>query len=237
MRLAIITSALLAAAFDIGAWTTPRPLFRDIASESGLDFRHVSGAGGEYLMPEIMGSGGALLDYDNDGDLDVYVIQGSPLDTGKPLRVPVPSGTKPGNRLFKNMLTETGALRFGDVTDKAGVGYTGIGMGVATGDYDNDGFLDLYVTNVGHNVLYRNNGNGTFTDVTGKAGVDDARWSTSAAFLDYDNDGFLDLFVGNYVDFTVQGNKHCYAPTGEPDYCTPMAYKAVPSRLFHNLGN
>jgi len=128
MRLALIASALLAAAFDIGLSTAPRPLFRDIAGESGLDFHHVSGAGGEYLMPEIMGSGGALLDYDNDGDLDVYLIQGSPLETGKPLRVPVPPGTKPGNRLFKDMLTETGALRFVDVTDKAGVGYTGLGI-------------------------------------------------------------------------------------------------------------
>jgi enediyne biosynthesis protein E4 len=117
------------------------------------------------------------------------------------------------------------------------VGHDGYGMGAATGDYDNDGFLDLYVTNFGHNVLYRNNGNGTFADVTRQAGVDDARWSTSSAFLDYDGDGYLDLFVGNYVDFTVKGNKRCYAPTGEPDYCTPKAYKAVPSRLFHNQGN
>ena len=110
-------------------------------------------------------------------------------------------------------------------------------MGAATGDYDNDGFLDLYVTNFGDNVLYHNNGDGTFTDVTRAAGVAVGRWSTSASFVDYDSDGLLDLFVGNYVDFTVQGNKRCYAPTGEPDYCTPMAYKAVPSRLFHNLGN
>jgi len=123
------------------------------------------------------------------------------------------------------------------VTEKAGVGHDGYGMGAATGDYDNDGFLDLYLTNFGDNVLYHNNGDGTFTDVTRAAGVAVGRWSTSAAFVDYDNDGLLDLFVGNYVDFTVQGNKRCYAPTGEPDYCTPMAYKAVPSRLFHNLGN
>src|SRR6185295_15018478 len=188
MRFVLIASAMVVAALDMGASTSPQPLFRDIAGESGLDFRHVSGASGEYLMPEIMGSGGALFDYDNDGDLDVYLVQGSPIDTRKPLRVPPPSGTKPGNRLFKNMLTEAGALRFVDVTDKAGIGYTGVGMGVATGDYDNDGFLDLYVTNVGHNVLYHNNGDGTFTDVTRDAGVDDERWSTSAAFFDYDAD-------------------------------------------------
>ena len=119
------------------------------------------------------------------------------------------------------MLSQTGRLRFVDVTEKAGVGYEGYGMGAATGDYDNDGFMDLYVTNFGHNVLYRNNGDGTFSDVTREAGVDDARWSTSAAFLDYDGDGYLDLFVGNYVDFTVKGNKRCYAPTGEPRLLHP----------------
>ena len=135
------------------------------------------------------------------------------------------------------MLAETGTLRFVDITDTAGVGHAGVGMGVATGDYDNDGFLDLYVTNVGHNVLYHNNGDGTFTDVTRDAGVDDERWSTSATFVDYDGDGLLDLFVGNYVDFSALSNKRCFAPTGEPDYCTPMAYKAVPSRLLHNEGH
>ena len=238
LRLALIPSLVIAAALAAGAAATPqRPLFRDIATETGLAFRHVTGASGDYLMPEIMGSGAALFDYDNDGDLDVYLVQGSPLDTGKELRLPPPPGTKPGNRLFRNMLAETGSLRFVDVTDKAGVGYTGVGMGVATGDYDNDGFLDLYVTNVGHNVLYHNNGDGTFTDVTRDAGVDDERWSTSATFLDYDVDGLLDLFVGNYVDFSALSNKRCFAPTGEPDYCTPMAYKAVPSRLFHNEGH
>ncbi|AMY08490.1 FG-GAP repeat [Luteitalea pratensis] len=214
----------------------PAPPFRDMAADVGLTFQHVTGATGDHFMPEIMGAGAALLDYDNDGDLDVYVIQGTALDPGKQPLFPPPVGFKPGNRLFRNLLSPTGTLHFVDVTESAGVGHIGYGMGAATGDYDNDGFLDLYVTNVGRNVLYHNNGDGTFADVTGKAGVDDARWSTSAAFLDYDSDGFLDLFVGNYVDFTVQGNKHCHAPTGEPDYCTPMAYTPVPSRLFHNTG-
>ena len=217
--------------------STATPLFHEIASDVGLDFHHFTGATGEYYMPEIMGSGVALLDYDNDGDLDVYLIQGTGFDDGRKPLFPPPAGSKPGNRLFQNVLSQTGRLRFVDVTEKAGVGHDGYGMGAATGDYDNDGFLDLYVTNFGHNVLYRNNGNGTFADVTRQAGVDDARWSTSSAFLDYDGDGYLDLFVGNYVDFTVKGNKRCYAPTGEPDYCTPKAYKAVPSRLFHNQGN
>ena len=213
------------------------PIFREIASGVGLRFEHVTGASGEHYMPEIMGAGAALIDYDNDGDLDVYLVQGRPLDAGKTMLLPLHESSKPGSRLFRNMLIESGALRFEDVTEKAGVGDDGYGMGAATGDYDNDGFLDLYLTTFGDNVLYHNNGDGTFTDVTRAAGVAIGRWSTSATFFDYDADGSLDLFVGNYVDFTVQGNKRCYAPTGEPDYCTPMAYKAVPSRLFHNRGN
>jgi len=215
----------------------PTPVFREISKEVGLNFQHFTGATGEHFMPEIMGSGVALFDYDNDGDLDVYLIQGTVLDESKKLLFPRLPGQKPGNRLFRNMLSETGKLQFVDVTEAARVGHVGYGMGAATGDYDNDGFQDLYVTNFGSNVLYHNNGNGTFTDVTREAGVDDPRWSSSAAFLDYDGDGCLDLFVANYVNFTVKGNKRCYAPTGEPDYCTPIAYRAVPSRLFHNLGN
>ncbi len=191
-------------------------------------------------MPEIMGAGVALFDYDNDGDLDVYLVQGTMLDPSKSSRQslfpPVP-GWKPGNRLFKNLLSETGELKFVDVTEQAGVGHVGYGMGVAVGDYDNDGFLDLYVTNFGHNVLYHNNGDGTFTDVTRQAGVDDERWSTSAAWVDFDGDGRLDLYVCNYVDFTIENNKRCYSSAGEIDYCTPKAYRGVPDRLFRNLGN
>ncbi len=214
-----------------------RPHFREVAAEAGLNFHHFNGATGEHYMPEIMGPGAALFDYDNDGDLDVYLIQGTTLEPEKNPLFPPPPGWKPGNRLFRNMLAETGKLYFVDVTEKAGVGHIGYGMGVAVGDYDNDGFQDLYVTNFGHNVLYRNNGDGTFTDVTRQAGVDDPRWSTSAAWVDYNGDGLLDLFVCNYVDFTVRGNKQCFAPTGAPDYCTPTAYHPVPCRLFRNLGN
>ena len=216
------------------------PLFRDVAQEVGLKFHHFTGATGEFYMPEIMGAGVALFDYDNDGDLDVYVIQGTTFDPGQdPRRAKFPPepGWKPGNRLFRNLLSETGKLQFIDVTDEAGVGHIGYGMGVAVGDYDNDGFQDLYVTNFGHNVLYHNNGNGTFTDVTAKAGVDDPRWSTGAAWVDYDRDGHLDLFVANYLDFTVKGNKQCFAATGERDYCTPKMYQPVPARLFHNRGD
>jgi enediyne biosynthesis protein E4 len=216
------------------------PLFREVAEEVGLKFNHFTGATGEFYMPEIMGAGVALFDYDNDGDLDVYLIQGTTFDpTQDPRQTKFPPGPgwKPGNRLFRNLLSETGKLQFVDVTEKAGVGHIGYGMGVAVGDYDNDGFQDLYVTNFGRNVLYHNNGNGTFTDVTAKGGVDDPRWSTGAAWVDYDRDGRLDLFVANYLDFTVKGNKQCFASTGERDYCTPKMYQPVPARLFHNRGD
>jgi hypothetical protein len=225
----------LLAALAAGVTAEPA-IFRDVAHDVGLNFRHFNGATGRHYMPEIMGPGVALFDYDNDGDLDIYLTQGTPLDNRKPL-FPPPPGWKPGNRLFKNLLSETGELRFVDVTEKAGVGHIGYGMGVAVGDYDNDGFLDLYVTTFGRNVLYHNNGDGTFTDVTRQAGVEDSHWSTSAAWLDYDGDGYLDLFVCNYVDFTVAGNRDCFSVAGEPDYCTPKMYSAVPSRLFRNLRN
>ena len=212
--------------------------FQELAAQAGLTFVHDNGARGHFYLPEIMGSGVALFDYDGDGDLDMYLIQGRSLDaeSAGPLPPRVSSG-----RLFRNDLTRDSAgrpiLHFTDVTDAAGVGFTGAGMGVAVGDYDNDGDLDLYVTAYGSNVLYRNNGNGTFTDVTQPAGVDDRRWSTSAAFIDYDRDGDMDLFVANYVDFTVKAAKACTDPVGAPDYCAPSAYHPVPARLFRNEGN
>ena len=220
--------------------SSPIPLFREVADDVGLKFQHFTGATGEYYMPEIMGAGVALFDYDNDGDLDVYLIQGSTFDPAQDPRrtkFPPPPGWKPGNRLFRNLLSETGKLQFVDVTEQAHVGHIGYGMGVAVGDYDNDGFQDLYLTNFGRNVLYHNNGDGTFTDVTDKAGVDDPRWSTGAAWVDYDRDGRLDLFVANYLDFTIKGNRQCFAPTGERDYCTPKMYQPMPARLFHNRGD
>jgi hypothetical protein len=204
--------------------------FREVAAETGLRFQHFTGATGQFYLPEIMGSGVALLDYDADGDLDVFLVQGTARTPGK------------GNRLFRNMLKETGKLQFVDVTEQAGlsgadVSQSGYGMGVAVGDYNNDGYPDLYVTNFGSNILYRNNGNGTFTDVTREAGVQAVGWSASAAFVDYDKDGHLDLYVTHYLDFTVRGNKECFDPAGERDYCAPTAYKPVLHRLFRNLGN
>ena len=187
-----------------------------------------------------MGSGVALLDYDGDGDLDVFLLQGTILEPGKNVsnaRFPPPSGWRPGNRLFRNMLSETGKLQFVDVTDQAGLNHVGYGMGVAVGDYNNDGYPDLFITNFGSNLLYRNNGNGTFADVTAESGLADAGWSASAAFVDYDRDGYLDLYVTHYLDFTVRGNRECFDPAGERDYCPPSAYKPVLHRLFRNLGD
>ena len=219
----------------------PGPVvFREIAAEVGLDFRHFLGSTGELYFPETAAAGVGVLDYDLDGDLDVYLLQGTLLDPGKRLDdavFPPPRRHWPGNRLFRNELVPGGSLRFTDVTDEAGVGHTGYGMGVATGDYDSDGDLDMYVTNFGSNVLYRNEGDGTFGDVTAEAGVDDDRWSASAAFVDYDRDGRLDLFVTNYVDFTVAGARPCAGASGLRDYCGPTTYEALPDRLYRNAGD
>ena len=207
--------------------------FEDVAKQTGLDFWQFSGATGDFLMPELMGSGAALIDYDNDGDMDVFLIQGTPTyPQGMPL-VPIPAGWKPGNRLFRNNLRETGKLSFTDVTESSGLGLADKGNGVAAGDYDNDGYVDLYVTNYGHNVLYHNNGNGTFTDVTATAGVASSGWSSSAAFVDYDKDGLLDLVVVHYLDYY---RRPCYTPQGSPNYCGPQAFKGTITEVYHNLG-
>ena len=219
------------------ACNSPRrsaPVFEEVAKQTGLDFWQFSGATGDFRLPEIMGSGAALIDYDNDGDLDVYLVQGAPMSPqGQPL-VPLPPGWKPGNRLFRNNLIPSGKLSFTDVTEAAGVGHSDVGMGVAAGDYDNDGYIDLYVTNYGRNILYHNNGNGTFTDVTSRAGVESSGWSTSAAFIDYDRDGYLDLVVVHYVEFYP---RNCYTPAGHRDYCGPENFDRTVTQLFRNLGN
>jgi hypothetical protein len=242
MRLALTCAILAALTLPPGisaqsGGTGPR--FEDVAEASGLRFVHRNGATGEYMYPELIGSGGAVFDYDGDGDLDVFVVQG--LDDIRHAGVgapPVRTAGSPTSRLFRNDLERPGGrLQFTDVTEAAGVGFIGYGMGAAVGDIDNDGDLDLYVTAYGNNALYRNDGNGRFTDVTAAAAANDSRWSTSAAFVDYDRDGHLDLYVANYLDFTPAANKPCAEAAGQRDYCAPTAYRPLPDRLLRNRGD
>lgn len=211
--------------------------FIDVAGEVGLDFVHINGMSGQRYYVEMMGSGGALFDYDGDGDLDLYLSQGHPLErahrnASRPTAV---------DRLYRNDLMiqrdGTRSLRFTDVTDQSGIRASGYGMGAATGDFNNDGWVDLYVINWGGNQLWRNDGDGTFTDVTDESGVDDPRWSTAASFVDFDLDGWLDLMVVNYNRYTLASERPCYAESGRRDYCGPDAYPIEQDRLFRNRGD
>ncbi|MBI1927863.1 VCBS repeat-containing protein [Candidatus Poribacteria bacterium] len=176
-----------------------------------------------------MGSGVALFDYDNDGALDIYFVNGCDLPPPPLLSPPSPLEAKRA----RNALYRNDGERFTEVTDEAGVGDSGYGLGCCVGDYNNDGFDDLYVTNFGPNVLYRNNGDGTFTDVTAQTGVGGEELSSGCAFADYDNDGFLDLYVANYVQFRIEENPKC-SRQGVLTYCTPEAFQGAADRLYHN---
>jgi hypothetical protein len=204
--------------------------FTDITEKAGINFRHVSSPEKKYIV-ESMSGGVALFDYDNDGYLDIYLVNSLTVDMVK-------SKQKTRSLLYHN----NGDGTFLDVTDKAGVGDIGWGMGVAIGDYDNDGFDDIYVTCLGPNHLLRNTGKGTFTDVTRSAGVTDPRWSAGASFVDYDNDGKLDLFVSNYVDFDVNnlpefGKGRSCQFKGIPVQCGPRGLKGAGDSLYHNNGD
>ncbi len=221
-----------------GAPSAPEVRFTDVTRAVGIDFEHASSATSSKYLLETMGGGVALFDYDNDGRLDVFFTNGARIDD------PMPPGAAPGksDRKFWNRLYRQNADgTFADVTERAGL--TGMpqnryGMGVAVGDYDNDGFADLYVTNYGGNTLYRNNGDGTFRDVTTSAGVGAGGWSASAGFFDFDNDGKLDLFVTRYVDWTFQNNGYCGEKRpGYRAYCHPDNYDGTTNVLYHNNGD
>src|SRR5215216_3553270 len=218
---------VLAVAFSFAA----QSVFKDVAEQVGLRFQHYNGMTGKFYLPEITGSGAALFDFDNDGDLDVFLVQGNALEPDTK-----PTGS-PRGKLFRNDLNLKHTLSFTDVTQQSGIAATGYGMGAAVGDINNDGLPDLYLTNLGSNQMYLNKGDGKFVDITKESGTDDPRWSTSASFFDYDRDGWLDLMIVNYADFSVTNSPACYAATTAKDYCTPRVFRAPGNRLFHNKGN
>lgn len=210
------------------------PEFTDVTSALGLNFHHMASHTSKKYLIETMGSGVALFDYDNDGRLDIFAVNGAPLIDPTPKgTTPQKTGPKYWNRLYHQKADGT----FEDVTEKAGLQGVGYAMGVAVGDYDNDGFEDVYVTAYGGNKLYHNNGDGTFTDVTEKAGVAGSRWSTSAAWVDLDNDGLLDLIVLRYVQWDF-GDVWCGEhKEGYRAYCHPDIFKPIAPLVYHNDGN
>lgn len=201
------------------------PWFVEITAEVGLDFVHQTGADGGLHLQEVMSSGCALFDYDNDGDLDIYLTNGA-FDLGK-----TQNANGPANQLYR----QEADGRFVNVTNESGLGDRGYGMGVAIGDIDNDGDADVYVTNYGPDHLYRNRGDGTFEDITTAAGIAVDGWSASAGFVDYDRDGFLDLYVTRYLKY--RPNNECFDLTGRRTYCGPKPFRPVPDVLLHNNGD
>jgi enediyne biosynthesis protein E4 len=200
--------------------------FRDITEHAGIHFVHNNGAFGKKYLPETMGPGVAFIDYDNDGWPDIFIVNGTNWP-GQPSKHSTP-------KLYHNNHDGT----FTNVTHKAGLDIEIMGMGVAVGDYDNDGYDDLFVSAMGQSHLFHNNGNGTFTDVTQKAGlIGPKEFSTSAAWVDYDKDGKLDLVVANYVQWSIEGDLYCTLDGKSKSYCTPESYKGTAVRLWHNRGD
>ena len=209
--------------------------FEDLTAAAGIEFRHQNGMIGEKWIAEMMGAGAAAFDFDTDGRLDIWLIQGGPLPESQ-VGIRGRADTIEGvcDALFRNVST-SGALRFERVD--AGICSAGYGMAIATGDIDNDGDTDVFVANLGANAMFENIGDGNFRDITLQSGVgSDATWSATATFFDKDGDGDLDLYVGNYVDFTVATHKVCRDGFGQPSYCSPSVYAASPDRLFENVG-
>jgi hypothetical protein len=208
--------------------------FSDVTSALGVNFQYLASHTSKKYLLETMGSGVALFDYDNDGRLDIFLINAAPLTDSMPTDA-IPQKTEPAywNRLYHQKSDGT----FEDVTEKAGLQGVGYGMGVAVGDYDNDGYEDLYVTAYGGNRLYHNNGNGTFSDVTEKAGVGASGWSTSAAWVDLDNDGLLDLVVLRYLKWDFKDIFCGEHREGYRAYCHPDLFQPISPLVYHNDGN
>lgn len=238
--------AVLALAFPrlcAGEDETGKDWFVDIAAASGLDFVHFNGMSGRFYYPEVNGPGAALFDYDNDGDLDIYLVQGDILGPGKTLEDALnpPPRSPPRDRLYRNdlQIKADGSRQphFSDVTEQSGIRARGFGVGVTVADYDRDGWLDLYLTRFGSNQMWRNQGDGSFREVTGETGTGDEGWGFSASFFDFDRDGWLDLYLTNYLKYDFSLHKNCITHTGAQDYCGPNSYADKPDRLYRNLGN
>ncbi len=230
----VLAAAPAAKLFSTTSGSAPPPLFEDVTTASGIRFKHQASRTSRKYLPESMGAGVAIFDYDNDGWLDLFFVNGAKLQD------PMPRGSSPDksdprnwNRLYHNNRDGT----FTDTTEKAGLQGRLYGMGIATGDYDNDGNVDLLVTNLGGNILYHNNGDGTLTDVTAEAGVGGSGWCTGACFVDYDRDGRLDLIVSRYVQWDFS-DVYCgeHRP-GYRAYCHPDQFEPITHLMFHNNGD
>jgi len=213
----------------------PLPRFADVTARSGIRFKHDTSRTSQKYLPESMGAGVAMFDYDNDGRLDLFFVNGARIQD------PMPRGTpadKSDPRFWNRLYHNNGDGTFTDVTQAAGLRGHSYGMGVTAADYDNDGNVDLLVTNLGGNILYHNNGDGTFSDVTAKAGVSGSGWCTGACFVDYDRDGRLDLIVTRYVEWDFASNIYCGShQPGHRAYCHPDQFKAISYLVYHNNGD
>ncbi|MDA1190660.1 MAG: CRTAC1 family protein [Candidatus Poribacteria bacterium] len=223
VRRVLLLSLAMACGFVLSVKSDVR--FTDATDNAGIRFTPTDGRSGQKFYLETLGAGAAWFDYDRDGNLDIYFVNGADLPGMK-------SDTPPTNALYRN----NGDGTFTDVTAQAGVGDTGYGFSCAVADFDNDGWQDLYVANYGANVLYRNNGDGTFTDITAQSGVGDTRWAAAAAFADPDRDGDLDLFVANYVEFNTDENPECLR-LGVRMHCSPDVFQGQPNVYYRNNGD